>query len=91
MDNNGCAVLMTGGSTGFGRLTAETLARQEHSVFASMRDVAGRNASHAADLEALAGRDGLTLGVVEIDTSDESSMERGVAEVVEKAGGSTSS
>jgi len=49
-------------------------------------DVGGRNASHAADLGALAERDGLALDVVEIYTSDEDSVERGVAEVVEKAG-----
>lgn len=86
MDNSGSAVLVTGGSTGFGRLTAETLTRQGHRVFASMRDTGGRNASHAAELEDLAERDGLALEVVEIDTSDEASVERGVAEVFEKAG-----
>ncbi|MBZ4417286.1 hypothetical protein [Myxococcus sp. RHSTA-1-4] len=36
-------VLVTGASTGFGRLIAETLARHGHIAFAGMRDMAGRN------------------------------------------------
>jgi NADP-dependent 3-hydroxy acid dehydrogenase YdfG len=36
-------VLVTGASTGFGRLTSVALARRGYTMFASMRDVAGRN------------------------------------------------
>ena len=86
MHSNGNVVLVTGGSTGFGRLTAETLARQGHSVFAAMRDTGDRNASHATELRNLAERDGLALEVVEIDTGDDGSVRRGVAEVARKAG-----
>jgi len=45
MDAPGVA-LVTGSSTGFGRLIAETLARKGYSVFASMRDSTGRNMGH---------------------------------------------
>lgn len=47
-------VLVTGTSSGFGRMTAQTLARRGHRVYAGMREIGGRNASAAAELTALA-------------------------------------
>ena len=44
--------LVTGAGSGIGRLTAETLVRRGHWVFASMRDPEGRNAETAAKLRA---------------------------------------
>jgi len=79
-------VLVTGTSSGFGHLTAETLARHGHTVFAAMRDSAGRNASRAGELEALGEREGVALRVIDLDTSDEAAVEAAVARVVEAAG-----
>jgi NAD(P)-dependent dehydrogenase (short-subunit alcohol dehydrogenase family) len=42
-------VLISGASSGFGALTARALADAGHIVYAGMRDVAGRNATAAAD------------------------------------------
>ncbi|MDR6422486.1 SDR family oxidoreductase [Paraburkholderia phenoliruptrix] len=73
-------ILITGASSGFGRDTAQTLARAGHRVFASMRDSAGRNQPHADTLRAGG------LHVIEVDVTDDASVERGVALVLENAG-----
>ncbi len=44
-------IVITGASSGFGRLTANALARAGHTVYASMRHTTGRNASAVADIE----------------------------------------
>jgi len=50
-------VLITGSSTGFGILMAETLAHHGHTVLATMRDSAGRNATNATELRELAKKE----------------------------------
>ena len=72
-------VIITGASTGFGRLMAEGLARRDYRVFATMRGVNGKNASAARELRTLAD-------VVELDVTDDASVERAVAEVMAAAG-----
>src|SRR5260370_16420818 len=72
-------ILITGASTGFGRDTAETLARAGHTVFASMRDPEGKNRKHA---EALRKQ---TIEVVELDVGSDASVDRGVQEVLKRA------
>ena len=47
-------VLITGASTGFGRLFAETLARKHYRVFATMRGLQTKNTNSAQQLRALA-------------------------------------
>jgi NADP-dependent 3-hydroxy acid dehydrogenase YdfG len=79
-------VLVTGSSTGFGRLISETLARHGHNVFASMRDPAVRNATNAGELRALVGKESLSLHVVDMDVTDEHSVDRAVHSCVEEAG-----
>lgn len=73
-------ILITGSSAGFGRDTAETLVRAGHRVFASMRDIAGRNKPHAEALRAK------KIDVVELDVTDDASVERAVDSVFKDAG-----
>ncbi|MEZ4299464.1 MAG: SDR family oxidoreductase [Polyangiaceae bacterium] len=85
--NNGYRVLISGSSSGFGMLTAATLVRAGHRVFAGMRAPAGRNEAARAELAAMtAGAPG-SLQVVELDVTDDRSAEAAVARVEERAGG----
>jgi NAD(P)-dependent dehydrogenase (short-subunit alcohol dehydrogenase family) len=84
--NSKQVVLITGSSTGFGRLFTETLARKGHTVFATMRDPGGRNAKNASEIRALAEKDSLPIHVLELDVTDDASVERAVDSAVAKAG-----
>jgi NAD(P)-dependent dehydrogenase (short-subunit alcohol dehydrogenase family) len=84
--NSKQVVLITGSSTGFGRLFANTLARNGHTVFATMREPGGRNAKNASEIRTLAEKDSLPMYVLELDVTDDSSVERAVNAAVAKAG-----
>ena len=76
-------ILITGASSGFGRMTAEALGRAGHTVYASMRDVAGRNASNAAEVAAIEGAD---IRPIELDVQSEDSAKAAVAKIVAESG-----
>lgn len=80
-------VLITGTSSGLGRGTAQTLAQKGHTVFATMRNIDGKNAAAAAELRAWAAQEGLNLHVVELDVTDSASIQAAVQQVIDTAGG----
>jgi len=73
------AILITGASTGFGRDTAETLARAGHTVFASFRDIDGRNRVHTTALRAQ------NIHVVELDVTNDASVDAAVRAVLSQS------
>ena len=79
-------ILITGTSSGFGRLMAETLARKGYTVYASMRQVTGRNAAASEALRTLAATEGLALHVIDLDVTDEASVESAVQRVIARTG-----
>ena len=79
-------VLISGTSTGIGRLTAETVARAGHIVYATMRDLTTRNAGAAQALEALAAEQKLPLKTLEMDVCSTDSVQRAVDIVLQEQG-----
>jgi len=79
-------VLVTGASTGIGNLSARALAAAGHIVYASMRDVAGRNAPRATELHDYAAAGGYCLKALELDVLSQESAERAVRTIVEEQG-----
>lgn len=79
-------ILVTGAGTGFGRLAAETLGRAGHVVYASMRDMAGRNRDRADAITAKAKTDGIDVRPIELDVGAEESCRQSV-EAVEREHG----
>src|SRR5512146_2102036 len=80
-------VLITGASSGFGRLTAETLAKKGHVVFAGMRDTKGRNADAAGSLSAAANAGGGKIHVLDLDVTSDASVRGAVDQAIATAGG----
>ena len=72
--------VVTGASSGFGRLTAQTLAADGFRVYATMRNVATTNAGAAADLKK-AG-----ISVVELDVTSDSSVDAAAKTILAEAG-----
>ncbi len=72
--------LITGAGTGFGRLTAEALARSGYRTYAGVRDVARRNAALVAELAAE------DITAVEMDVTNDASVDAAAARVLGESG-----
>jgi NADP-dependent 3-hydroxy acid dehydrogenase YdfG len=72
-------LLVTGASSGFSLMTATALAEAGHTVYASMRETAGRNAPQIAAIAASASENNADLSTVELDVQSDASAEAGIA------------
>jgi NAD(P)-dependent dehydrogenase (short-subunit alcohol dehydrogenase family) len=79
-------ILVTGASSGFGLMTAQSLAQAGHTVYASMRETEGRNAPQVAAIVAWAAEPTADLRTVELDVQSEASAQAGVAAVIADTG-----
>ncbi|WP_289662095.1 SDR family oxidoreductase [Flavobacterium panacagri] len=74
-------IFITGTSSGFGKLTAITLANAGHSVIAGMRNTTGKNAEAANELSKLPN-----IEVVDIDITDDVSVKEAFERILIKYG-----
>jgi len=80
-------ILITGAATGIGNLTARALAADGHTVYATVRDINGRNQEPANALRTLARQNDVNLHVIELDVTSQDSADSAVATILEEQGG----
>lgn len=76
-------VLITGASRGIGLLAAQEIAKNGHTVYASMRGLQGANSAAADELRQWGREHDAKLLPIELDVTDGSSVTRAVAEIEE--------
>jgi NAD(P)-dependent dehydrogenase (short-subunit alcohol dehydrogenase family) len=79
-------IVITGASSGFGRLSAKALAKAGHTVYASMRGTTGRNAAQVAEVEKFARDNGVDLRAIELDVGSQKSVDAAIAKIVAEQG-----
>ena len=79
-------IVITGASSGFGRLSANALAKAGHTVYASMRGTTGRNAAAVADVEKYATVNNVDLRAIELDVGSQASADAAIAKIVAEQG-----
>ncbi|KAF1017414.1 MAG: Gluconate 5-dehydrogenase [Stenotrophomonas maltophilia] len=79
-------ILITGVSSGFGLMTAKALALAGHTVYASMREVTGRNTARVAEIAQWSRDHSADLRTVELDVQSDRSSQDAIAQVLADAG-----
>jgi NAD(P)-dependent dehydrogenase (short-subunit alcohol dehydrogenase family) len=79
-------VLVTGAGTGIGHLSVKALALAGHTVYASMRDIHGRNAAKLGALHDWAAANGADVRAVELDVLSQASADAAVASIMAERG-----
>ncbi|MDJ0749709.1 MAG: SDR family oxidoreductase [Woeseiaceae bacterium] len=74
-------ILITGCSSGFGLDAAKTLAKKGHHIYATMRDVDGRNAPKAQGLLDFAASENVSISIHEMDVTSDASVRDAVSEM----------
>eukprot|EP00828_Plagiopyla_frontata_P004596 TRINITY_DN11694_c0_g1_i4.p1 TRINITY_DN11694_c0_g1~~TRINITY_DN11694_c0_g1_i4.p1 ORF type:complete len:443 (+),score=119.67 TRINITY_DN11694_c0_g1_i4:2-1330(+) len=79
-------IVVTGASSGFGRMMAHSLAHAGHTVYAGIRATEGRNAACVVEYADYAGQHGVDVRSLELDVQDDESVRRGIGQVLSEHG-----
>ncbi|MET7457074.1 SDR family oxidoreductase [Streptomyces sp. NPDC005574] len=79
-------IVVTGASSGFGAMTAAALADAGHTVYAGMRGTQGHNADAVQRTHDYAKRHNVELRPVELDVSQQDSVDDGIQRIYSEAG-----
>jgi NAD(P)-dependent dehydrogenase (short-subunit alcohol dehydrogenase family) len=81
MSTTGNVIVITGASSGFGALTARTLADAGHTVYAGMRQTTGRNAPQVQAAADYATEHNVDLRSIELDVNSQDSVDTAIARI----------
>ncbi len=79
-------IIVTGASSGFGAMTVRRLAANGHRVYAGMRQIDTRNEEAAAAAREHARANGVDLRPLELDVSDQASVDAAIEAVLGESG-----
>ncbi|MGB6309925.1 MAG: SDR family oxidoreductase [Steroidobacteraceae bacterium] len=75
-------IIVSGASSGFGLMAAQSLAGAGHTVYAGMRETAGRNAAQVEAVRIFAAENKVDLRAIEMDVGSQSSVDSAVERVI---------
>ena len=78
--------LVTGASSGFGRMIANALAGAGHIAYASMRDLSGKNSHQVEEVDAYSRDHRVALRSIELDVQSEHSVAAAVDKIIAEHG-----
>jgi NAD(P)-dependent dehydrogenase (short-subunit alcohol dehydrogenase family) len=79
-------ILITGASSGFGAITARALAQAGHTVYASMRETAGRNRPQVEAVRKFSTDNHVDLRTEELDVASQESVDKAIQQIVSENG-----